>query len=248
MKSFLLALLFLFNFSLFAQLDCISFDDYTDVYVSEVGENDIDYPARTTFIETDPLHIVKAEGETTYLSVGADEFTFIGNVDIEVSELDCSDKELTFSLAVLGGGSTWINVDGAVVGDMAEPFPLYFSGDGWECEYDGESDLIITGDFDLVNIYGSTNILAEVCLECTTDEDEDCLDFSNYTSPYVDSVGWDDETYPPGSVFMENGYLHIVKPDGETNYLSTDGDGFAFVGDVDIDLNEADCEVKVLTL
>tara|TARA_B110000037_G_scaffold19257_1_gene20381 strand:- start:99130 stop:99351 length:222 start_codon:yes stop_codon:yes gene_type:complete len=70
----------------------------------------------------------------------------------------------------------------------------------------------------------------------------------NYTSPYVVSVGWDDETYPPGSVFMENGYLYIVKPDGETNYLSIDGDGFAFVRDVDIDLNEADCEVKVLTL
>jgi hypothetical protein len=248
MKTFILSLFLLLSFSLFSQIDCIDFGAYSDDYVNEVGFNDEDYPAGTTFMEEGFLQIVKAEGLTEYLSTGSDEFTFIGNVDIDVSELICPHKVLTFSLAVLGGGSTWINVDGEEVGDMAEPFPLYYEGDGWVCEYDGANDITITGNFDLVNLYGSTNILSDCCLECTEGPEENCIDFGDYTTPYVDTVGWDDETYPPGSVFMENGDIKIIKPDGETNYLSVSGDGFAFVGDIDINISSSECENRVLTL
>ncbi|NOQ74186.1 MAG: hypothetical protein GQ574_19415 [Crocinitomix sp.] len=245
MKSILLALILLFNFSIFAQIDCIPFSDYSDDYVNEVGWNDVDYPPGTTFMEEGALKIVKAEGETNYLSTGSDEFTFMGNVDIDVSELDCPHKTLTFSMVAVG--SSWVDVDGEVVGDMAEPFPLSYSGDGWICEYDGEISLTITGDFDLVNIYGSTNILSDCCLECVDGPEENCLNFGDYTTPFGDTVGWDDETYPSGSVFMETGDIKLIKPDGETNYLSVDDESFFFVGNVTIDVASFDCLNRVLT-
>lgn len=40
------------------------------------------------------------------------------------------------------------------------------------------------------------------------------MGFGAYSDDYVNVVSEDDDTYPPGTTFMETGNIQIVKPDG----------------------------------
>mgnify|MGYP000543923843 CR=1 FL=1 len=245
MKSILTLITLIFNLSVFSQITCIDFSEYSDDYVNLVGSDDDTYPVGTVFMENGDLKLVKPEGETSYLSVGVDEFTFIGNVDIDVSSFLCPHKILRFSLM---DGSSGISVDGDVICTEFEDFPAFYEGDSFEFEYTPEDGITIIGDFDVVSIFGYTNILGEVCIECDEGAGEsDCINFYDYTDEYVSAVGLDDDTYPVGTVFIENGDLKLVKADGPTNYLSVSGGEFIFNGNLDINVSSSMCESKVLT-
>jgi hypothetical protein len=119
-------------------------------------------------MENGILKLVKPEGETNYLTVTDDGFFFVGNVDIDVISEDpdsCDIKTLSFT--IIPDPNNALSVDGEIVSDEFEDWPSTYEGDGFYFELDDDGNVTITGEsFDLVSLYGSSNILSNVCLGC----------------------------------------------------------------------------------
>jgi hypothetical protein len=230
-----------FTFLSNAQIQCVDLSGYTDQYVNSVGFDDVNYPIGSAFITSGAIQYVKPSSGNAYQGILSDSLFYIGDLDIDVSNATCLEKELTFSCAYLEG----MSIDGDTIYAALNP-PVNYAGATFDFEYDGAGNYTITGDFDVVSLYTQTNFLYDVCLDCASSTIE-CMDLSNYDDQYINSVGFDDVTYPIGSAFITNGDIQYVKPSSGNSYESILNNQLFYVDDLDIDVSTSTCANKVLT-
>ncbi|MDX2361228.1 MAG: T9SS type A sorting domain-containing protein [Crocinitomicaceae bacterium] len=224
-----------------AQIQCVDLSSYDDQYVNSVGFDDITYPIGSAFIVSGDIQYVKPSSGNAYQGIISDSLFYIGDLDINVSTSTCLEKELTFSCAYLEG----LAVDGDTVFSQLNP-PANYGGATFDFEFDGAGSYTITGDFDVVSLYTQTNFLYDVCLDCASST-IDCVDLSSYDDTYVNSVGFNDITYPIGSAFIVSGDIQYVKPSSGNYYQGINGDALFYMGDLDIDVSTSICTDKILT-
>jgi meiotically up-regulated gene 157 (Mug157) protein len=223
-------------------IDCMDLSNYDDQYVNSVGFDDVTYPIGSAFITNGDIQYVKPSSGNSYQAVVNNELFYIGDLDIDVSTSTCANKVLTFSCAYLEG----LSVDGDSVFTMLNA-PAYFDGGAWEFETDGVGSYTITGDFDVVSLFSQTNTLFDVCLDCEPVSVIQCMNLSNYDDQYINSVGFDDVTYPIGSAFITSGDIRYVKPSSGNSYQAIVNNELFYIGDLDIDVSTSTCANKVLT-
>ena len=75
---------------------------------------------------------------------------------------------------------------------------------------------------------------------------QECIDFSNYSSSYLDSITFDDTNFPNGSTFISEGNLDLIKLNGSI-YQEIQGDSsMLFIGSLGIQVNNFLCSDKEL--
>lgn len=142
-------------------VNCVELDPYTEAYLNDVSTDDVTYPVGSAFIVDGDIQYVKPSTGNFYQFIQGDSLMYIGDIDIDVSTANCTNKILTFSSVYNIG----MAIDGDTVFHLS-PIPTTYNGNGFTFEYDGTTTFTITGDFDVVSILSSTNFLFDVCLTC----------------------------------------------------------------------------------
>ncbi|MGB3948275.1 MAG: T9SS type A sorting domain-containing protein, partial [Bacteroidia bacterium] len=95
--------------------------------------------------------------------ITGDSLMYIGDIDINISTSNCTNRTLTFSVIYLNG----LAIDGDTIFTNLNP-PTSYSGSGFIMTQDGQGHFTVTGNFNVVSLYSGTNILSDVCLVCET--------------------------------------------------------------------------------
>lgn len=161
---------------------CIDFSQYNQQYLDSVNFE----PAGTTVFTAGNLSIIKGEIPCYFLNVQGDTLTYMGNLMLDASAETCQSKRLSFKCMYLEG----LAVDGDTIFTSLNP-PASYSGSGFTFEYfnyNNYREYIITGDFDVVDLFTQTNIIWDVCLECLaqTESIQKMINLSIYPNPVVD--------------------------------------------------------------
>jgi len=225
-----------------SSINCVELAPYSEAYLNDVSWDDVTYPVGSAFITDGYIQYVKPSTGNFYQFIQGDTLMYIGDIDIDVSTANCTNKILTFTSVYNLG----MAIDGDTIFSMP-PIPTFYAGNGFTFEYDGASNFTVTGDFDVVSIFSSTNFLFDVCLECTSASSINCVELAPYSEAYLNDVSWDDVTYPVGSAFITDGYIQYVKPSTGNFYQFIQGDTLMYIGDIDIDVSTANCTNKILT-
>lgn len=241
MKKFLvLSTLFISLFSS-AQIQCVDLSGYDDAYLNAVTSDNTTYPVGSAFITSGDIQYVKPSLGNFYQFIYGDSLMYIGDIDIDVSSSTCTNKTLTYKTLYNEG----MMVDGDTIFYFST-IPTTYNGNGFTFAYDGINTFTVTGDFDVVSLFSSTNFLFGVCLDCTSSS-INCVELTPYSEAYLNAVSWDDITYPVGSAFITDGYIQYVKPSTGNFYQFIQGDTLMYIGDIDIDVSTANCTNKILT-
>ncbi|MDF1675308.1 MAG: T9SS type A sorting domain-containing protein [Vicingaceae bacterium] len=166
MKKLLLFVILLNSFFYSSAQDCVDFTPYTNLYLDSVTQDQVNFPIGSSIITHGDIQIVKIDYLTTFQGIQGDSALFyIGNLDIDVSSSNCTNKKLTFSTAYV----EQMLVDGDTIYSFNPTNPFY-QGNGFTVSFNGSGmgygNFTIEGDFDVVRLLGSTNILSNICLEC----------------------------------------------------------------------------------
>ncbi|MBD3636797.1 MAG: T9SS type A sorting domain-containing protein [Crocinitomicaceae bacterium] len=245
MKNSLLILTLLVCPMITFSQNCIDLDPYDELYLNDVSSDDVTYPIGDPFITTGDISYVKPSSGNFYQFINGDSLLYVGDIDIDVSASNCTNKSLTFRSSYTLG----IVIDGDTVMTQMNPNAYYNSGT-WEFQMISFTTIKVTGDFDVVHIISSTNYLFDVCLECLSLDntgDSHCMSLSSYHDNYLYEVSLDDVTYPVGDPFIVHGYIHYVKPSSGNMYQYIMGDSLIYIGDISIDVSTAPCTSKSLT-
>jgi type IX secretion system substrate protein len=248
MKKLLLFVILLNSFFYSSAQDCVDFTPYTNLYLDSVTQDQVNFPIGSSIITHGDIQIVKIDYLTTFQGIQGDSALFyIGNLDIDVSSSNCTNKKLTFSTAYV----EQMLVDGDTIYSFNPTNPFY-QGNGFTVSFNGSGmgygDFTIEGDFDMVRLLGSTNFLYNICLECLITTPATCIDFSLYDNLYLDSVTQDQVNFPIGSPIINQGDIKIVKIDYFTVFQFIQGDSsMLYIGNIDIDVSSSTCTNKKLT-
>ena len=249
MKKFTSSIFLIASFLMSQSQSCF---DFASVPPVAYGDNVL-YPAGSVILSSNDIDIIKPS-ETfgifpmegfDILSVDSTGIYFVNQLDIDVSNVPYSCKELSFELFYNG-----IAVDGDTVsfGHFALP-PLPYVGAGFTVDTVAANSYIITGTFDVIHVFGSTSILSNLCVnECATGG---CFQFPNSTTgPYSDNT-----LYPAGSVILSSNDIDIIKPSESFgifpmegfDVVSVDSTGIYFVNQLDIDVSNVPYSCKELS-
>ncbi len=237
--SFIIAIFIISNVS--AQIQCADLSAYDNAYLNAVTSDNITYPIGSAFMVSGDIQYVKPGPNNFYQGLQGDSLFYIGDVDLDVSTLNCNNKVLTFSCVYLEG----LAVDGDTIFSFLSP-PAFYSGAGFTFQYSAPGNYTITGDFDVTSLSSSTNFLFDVCLECLDASSTVCVSLAPYTETYLSNVSTDDVTYPVGTAFITAGDIHYVKPSSGNFYQFIMGDTLMYIGDIDIDVSSSTCTNKSL--
>lgn len=236
MKSFIPFLFLILTLNVHGQ-DCINFSQYDQPYLDSVNFE----PQGTTVFSQGNLSIIKGGIPCYFLSVQGDTLTYMGNITLDVSTETCTNKQLTFKCVYLEG----LAVDGDTLFSSLNP-PVSYFGAGFTFEsvnYGSYIEYTITGDFNMVDLLTQTNFLWDVCLDCAPLGGGGCIDFTQYTQPYLDSVNFE----PQGTTVFTQGTLSVVKGDVPCYFLGIQGDTLNYIGNITLDASAETCSGMQLT-
>jgi small nuclear ribonucleoprotein (snRNP)-like protein/predicted GNAT superfamily acetyltransferase len=218
--------------------NCVSLDAYNNAYLNTISNDDVTYPPGYAFVTSGDIRYLKHDANDLYQFIQGDSLLYIGDLDIDISTASCANRTLTFSVVYLEG----MAVDGdTIFTSMAAP--TSYTGSGFTMTRVG-NDYTITGNFDMVSLYSSTNFIFDVCLECNTGN---CVSLDAYNNAYLNTISNDDVTYPPGYAFVTSGDIRYLKHDANDLYQFIQGDSLLYIGDLDIDISTASCANRTLT-
>lgn len=149
--------------------NCIDFSQYDQQYVDSVNF----LPPGSVLFQEGDLALVRPDQWTQYQWIQGDTLMYIGNLNMDVSTFSCPNKYLTFSCIYVEG----MVVDGDTIFTAVNP-PAFYSGTGFTFEsYNAGTHIeyTIVGDFDLVHLIGSTNLIWDICLECFVGLEEETI-------------------------------------------------------------------------
>ncbi|MCB0478649.1 MAG: T9SS type A sorting domain-containing protein [Crocinitomicaceae bacterium] len=227
---------------------CLDLSNYTTAYIDSAGQDNVNFPVGSTIVGNGAIEVKKIDLSTIWMGLQGDSALFyIGNTELDVSGYNCSNKRLTF----MNSYAEQMIIDGDTVYSFTPPGAFY-QGNGFTVTFNGSGlgsgEFIIEGDFDVVRLLGSTNVIWNMCIDCITNNPVSCLDFSQYDNAYVDSVTQDNLNFPPGTAFMTQGDIQIVKIDNMSFFQGIQGDSSLFyIGNLAMDVSTMNCNNKKLT-
>jgi hypothetical protein len=238
MKKILTLFIVGFYAALYAQTQCVSLAAYNNAYLNTISNDDVTYPPGYAFVTSGDIRYLKHDANDLYQFIQGDSLLYIGDIDIDVSTASCANRTLSFSIIYLEG----MAVDGdTIFTSMAAP--TSYTGSGFTMTRVG-NHYTITGNFNMVSLYSSTNFLFDVCLTCNT---SNCVSLAAYNNAYLNTISNDDVTYPPGYAFVTSGDIRYLKHDANDLYQFIQGDSLLYIGDVDIDISTSSCTNRTLT-
>ena len=160
-KIFTISIVVLIYSMSFSQTQCVSLSGYNNAYLDSVSMNNVTYPPGSAFITSGNIQYIKPHIGNMYQFITGDSLWYVGDIDINVSTSNCTNRTLTFSVAYLIG----LAIDGDTIFSNLNP-PASYSGNGFNMTQDGQGHYTVTGNFNVVSLYSSTNILSNVCLVC----------------------------------------------------------------------------------
>ncbi len=249
MKNFTTSIFLIVSFLFSQAQNCF---DFASVPPGTYGDNVL-YPAGSVILSSNDIDIIKP-AETfgifpmngfDVVNVDSSGIYFVNQLDLDISNVSYSCKELSFELFYNG-----FAVDGDTVsfGSFALP-PLPYNGPGFTVDTVSNNVYTVNGTFDMIHIFGSTSILSNLCLdECASGG---CFQFPNApTGPYSDNA-----LYPAGSVILSSNDIDIIKP-AETfgifpmngfDVVNVDSSGIYFVNQLDLDISNVSYSCKELS-
>lgn len=164
-SSFILIALFLFT----QAQTCF---DFPTTPTGPYSDNTL-YPAGSVILSSNDIDIIKPSENFgifpmdgfNVVSVDSSGIYFVNQLDLDVSNVPYSCKELGFELFYNG-----FAVDGDTMsfGYFALP-PLPYNGAGFTVDTISDNAYTVTGVFDAIHIFGSTSILSDLCVSpCST--------------------------------------------------------------------------------
>ena len=186
MKKFFVAIV-LFSNSVFAQTDCVDLNVYTTQYLEFVTNDDSSFPVGTSFLTSSGngwINYIKLDNADTYDSIIGNVMHYSGGVGIDVAGPLCSNRTLTFS----SGNLNELRVDGAVIFSQGNP-QNQFTGANYTVNWNGGETFEITGNFQLISLFGNQNTLYDVCFICEgLGLMEDFTSYKVYPNPVNDRL------------------------------------------------------------
>jgi hypothetical protein len=184
MKKILIVIVLVCNIS-YSQTDCVDLNSYTTQYMEFVSNDDNSFPVGTSFLTSSGngwINYIKLNNNDTYDSIVGNVLYFSGGIGIDVAGPLCSNRTLTFS----SGNINELIVDQTVVFSQNNPQPQ-FNGTNFTVNWNGNETFEVTGEFQMISLFGSQNTLYDVCFICEgLGFDDQNLGFTLYPNPVID--------------------------------------------------------------
>ncbi len=213
----------------------------------------IDYPAGSVLLSSNGIDLIKPTTTfgiypmpgTQIVGVNANQILFVNQLDIDLSDLSYSCKELTFELLLNG-----FAVDNDTIFEWSNALPpLPYVGAGFTVDTISNGYYQVTGDFTTIHIFGSTTILSNICVEqCPVGG---CFEFVDSTSASFNNP----TLYPAGSILLSSNGIDLVKPSATfgiypsagTQIIDVNSTEILFINQLDIDVSAVTYNCKKLT-
>lgn len=232
--SILLLLVFLPALFLKAQTTCLNFTGTTQQYLQDISINNTMYPIGSMVFQTGPIRVFKVGLPTQYISASNDTICYIGKIEFNLATAPFAQRQFSFTSIVTQG----LIIDGDTVFQNMTPPPQY-SGNGFQVSY-ASNQFTITGTFDTVHIFGSTNCLNAICLTQLPGPTQSCMDFGTTVSAqYCNAISTNHTLYPVGTVLFQSPPIRILKADTTTIFLNARNDTIWYIGRLLIDISTA---------
>jgi hypothetical protein len=184
MKKILIAILLVWN-NAYSQTDCVDLSSYTTQYMEFVSNDDNSFPVGTSFLTSAGngwINYIKLNNNDTYDSIVGNVLYYSGGIGIDVAGPLCSNRTLTF----FSGNTNELKVDQTVVFSQNNPQPQ-FNGTNFTVTWNGNETFEVTGEFQMISLFGSQNTLYDVCFICEgLGFDDQNLGFILYPNPVID--------------------------------------------------------------
>lgn len=160
---------------------CLDYTGTTNQYINDISNDDTTYPAGSTVFQTGNIRMIKSSVLTTFIYARNDSMCYIGNLDINISTAPFTQRKLTFETITMQG----LVIDGDTVFNNWVPLSSH-NGPNYSLTQNN-NHYTISGTFDTVHIFGSTNCLYAICLEdISTSAENDIIwdtEFLIYPNP-----------------------------------------------------------------
>lgn len=224
-----------------AQTTCMDFTGTTPQYLQDISVNNTLYPIGSVVFQNSPIRIRKAGTPAQFLSASGDTLCYIGLIDIDVALASFAQRQLSFVSIALGG----MVVDGDTIFQNNNA-PALYNGNGFSVAY-LNNVFTISGAFDTVHLFGSTNCISAVCLSPGTQPSQSCLWVGSVTQQYISDINYNHTLYPVGTLLFQTGDIKIRKVDTTTIFLSASSDTICYIGRLEIDIAAATYTNRRLT-
>jgi hypothetical protein len=186
MKKFLISIVLFCNYS-FSQTDCVDLSSYTTQYMEFVSNDDSSFPVGGSFLTSSGngwINYIKLNNNDTYDSIVGNVLYYSGGIGIDVAGPLCSSRTLTFS----SGNLNELKIDQTVVFSQNNPQPQ-FNGTNFTVNWNGNETFEVTGQFQMISLFGNQNTLYDVCFICEGLGVEDKTpEFSVFPNPIFDKL------------------------------------------------------------
>ena len=242
LKLVLVAFICLFQVAFIsAQSICADFTGTTPQYLQDITVNNTLYPVGTVVFQTGDIKFRKAGMPCQFISASGDTLCYIGKIEIDVTSAPYPQRQLTFYSIITQG----MIVDGDTIFQNSNPVPQY-NGVGFTVNY-LNNIFTITGAFDTVHIFGSTNCLSAVCLSPDSVSTQSCADFTGTNPQYLQDISMNNTLYPIGTVVFQTGDIKFRKAGVPCQFISASGDTLCYIGKIEIDITSAPYPQRQLT-
>jgi len=187
----------------------------------------------SVLFQTGDIRIIKADTLTTFVAAANDSICYIGRLEFNISTAPYAQRRFTFYSIITQG----LVIDGDTLFSNNTPPPVY-NGNGFTCNY-ANNVFTITGAFDVVHIFGSTNCVYGMCLSPDTVTTSTCLNITTGTQTYLNDIRFNNILYPVGSVLFQTGDIRIIKADTLTTFMSASNDSICYIGRLEFNISTA---------
>jgi hypothetical protein len=215
-----------------AQTTCLNITTGTQTYINDINMNHTLYPVGSVLFQTGDIRIIKADTLTMFMNASNDSICYIGRLEFNVSTAPYAQRRFTFYSLFTQG----LVIDGDTLFSNSTPAPVY-NGNGFTCTY-ANNVFTITGAFDVVHIFGSTNCVYGMCLSPDSVSTTNCINITTGTQTYLNDIRFNHIQYPVGSVLFQTGDVRIIKADTLTTFMSASNDSICYIGRLEFNVSQ----------
>jgi hypothetical protein len=224
-----------------AQTTCLDFTNTTTQYLTDISYNNGLYPIGSILFQIGDIKIKKVDSMTFWINAHSDTACFVGKIELNVSSASFTQRVLTFSTMATQG----LIVDNDTIFSMNNP-PALYNGVGFTVTY-AANTFTVTGVFDWVQIFGSTNCIGNICLSPQNTSTQTCADFTGTTPQYLQDITVNNSLYPIGTVVFQTGDIKFRKAGVPCQFISASGDTLCYIGKIEMDISSAPYPQRQLT-